>query len=344
MPVSQTYIALISTKSNMKNRDLHGIMTETDEPLTFDQIIDLRNRRWKSQTSSQGELLKFKDRYVPMPKIEEMSVYRGQYKDYGFLRSGIYRDENPYRQAVSRAKLKEFEAYLQEVPGFSKISPYRIPIGAIAQHYGLVTDFLDVSSSFAVALFFATCRYDTNSHKYRPLNHKEIKENPYGVIYETIYLTISPDELKIIGFSPLNRPSYQQSIMVRDSNNGNLDRIFFKRRFEHSKRLSNEMFRFFDNGNSLFPPSDSHSLESLASEMKNSMIVNKRFYLEACHEMGLIGTDAEIMSCSRDYTFTDTVPKPSPQEIINISEDLERADFVRNSGIRFTARLSYVGD
>lgn len=163
-----------------------------------------------------------------MPKIEEMGVYRGQYKDYRALRSGLYRDENPYRQAVSRAKIKEFGAYPYEVPGFSRISQYGMPIDAIAQHYSLATDYLDVSGSFAVALFFATCRYDAKSQNYRPLNHKEIRENPYGVVYETTYMEIPFDELEVIGFSPLNRPSCQQSLMVHDLNNGNLDHMFYK--------------------------------------------------------------------------------------------------------------------
>jgi len=49
--------------------------------------------------------------------------------------------------------------------------------------------------------------------------------------------------------------------------------------------------------------------------------------------MGLTGTNAELLSRSEDYTFTNVVAKPSPQEMMIVSNDLERADFVRNSEI-----------
>ena len=318
-------------------------MTESDDPLTFDQIIRLRNQRWESSITRPGEILKFKNRCVPMPKIEELSIYRGQTKDHGKLRSGMYRNQDPYVQAISRAKQKEFEVYLSDVPAFSKILSYGVPIGAVAQHYGLVTEYLDVSGSFAVAMFFAACTYDEKKGRYRPLNHKEIKENPFGVIYTTMIPAIPYDDLEIVGFSPLNRPSCQHSVMIRDRDDGNLDGLFFKQSFEHSIRLSKEMFRFFDNGNGLFPLNDSSSIKVLAAAIKNSKVVNRGYYLDACRDMGLTGTDEELMSCSGDYSFNDTVPKPSPQDMMEFSIDIERADFVRNSGMQFSARLSYTG-
>lgn len=131
--------------------------------------------------------------------------------------------------------------------------------------------------------------------------------------------------------------------MIRDRDNGNLKDMFFKQRFEHSIRLSNEMFRFFDNGNGLFPENDSNSIEALAVAIKNSKIVNRGYYLDACRDMGLTGTDVELMSHSGDYSFIDMVPKPSPQNMMAFSIDIERADFVRNTGIQFSARLSYTG-
>lgn len=318
-------------------------MTESDSLLTYDELISLRDRLWQSSISRPGEILRFKDRYVSMPKIENMDVYRGQTKDYGSLKSGLYRDRDPYMQAISLAKQKEFEMSLSDVPAFSRILNQGMPIAAVAQHYGMATEYLDVSGSFAIALFFATCIYDRKKKMYRPLNHREIRDNPYGAIYNTLLPSIPMEDLKVIGFSSLNRPSCQHSILIRDRNDGNLDRLLFKRRFEHSVRLSNEMFRFFNRGRDLFPSNDSNSIEVLAITIRDSKVVNRSCYIQACHGMGLDGSEEELMSFSGDYVFTDKFAKLSPQDMMAFDCDIEYADFIRNSGMQFTSRLSYMG-
>lgn len=91
-----------------------------NDPLTYDDLVLLRNQYRNSSTSWPGELLGFKDRIVAMPVIQGMSVFRGQIRDYGCLRSGLYRDQDPYNQAISLAKQKEFETCLSDVPAFKK--------------------------------------------------------------------------------------------------------------------------------------------------------------------------------------------------------------------------------
>lgn len=312
-----------------------------NDPLTYDDLVLLRNQYRNSSTSWPGELLGFKDRIVAMPVIQGMSVFRGQIRDYGSLRSGLYRDRDPYKQAISLAKQKEFETCLSDVPAFSRMIAQGMPVSAVAQHYGLATEYLDVSGSFDVALFFATCTYDREKKRYRPLNHKEILDNPLGMIYNTLCLAIPYDDLEIIGFSSLNRPSRQHSILIRDRNDNNLDRLFGKWRFEHSVRLSKEMYRLFKNGNALFPGNDSESLETLAVKIRNSMTVNRHLYLESCHKIGLTGTDEELISNAKDFEFTETDLKLSPQDIMRFDHDIERANFIRNSGMQFTERLCY---
>ena len=92
-----------------------------------------------------------------MSIIQNMSAFRGQTNDYSCLRSGLYCDQDPYRQALSLAKQKEFETCLSDVPAFTKIIAQEMPVSAVAQHYGLATEYLDVSGILDVALFFATC-------------------------------------------------------------------------------------------------------------------------------------------------------------------------------------------
>ena len=50
---------------------------------------------------------------------------------------------------------------------------------AIAQHYELKTPYLDLTSNFDVASFFATCSYNENTKSYIPYNG----DSQIGVIY-----------------------------------------------------------------------------------------------------------------------------------------------------------------
>lgn len=53
----------------------------------------------------------------------------------------------------------------------------------LAQHYGLETGWLDITSDFNVALFFATCYYDSIAKTWRPLDKERISKHPYGMIF-----------------------------------------------------------------------------------------------------------------------------------------------------------------
>ena len=53
----------------------------------------------------------------------------------------------------------------------------------LAQHYGLETGWLDITSDFNVALFFATCWYDCSENRWKPLCEEQIRQHPYGMIF-----------------------------------------------------------------------------------------------------------------------------------------------------------------
>ena len=64
--------------------------------------------------------------------------------------------------------------------------PICIDLDGIAQHYGLPTQYLDITSNFSVASFFATQRWDNKAKRFEPM-----RMNPRsGVIYQ-----LQPDVL-----------------------------------------------------------------------------------------------------------------------------------------------------
>ena len=57
----------------------------------------------------------------------------------------------------------------------------------LAQHYGLKTQWLDITNDFEVALFFACCKYNKNYNMWSPLTKSDFNRNEntqYGIIFK----------------------------------------------------------------------------------------------------------------------------------------------------------------
>ena len=117
---------------------------------------------------------------------------------------------------IDSLKITEFELVAKEFPQVRyAIDDYcNVDFKALAQHYDLNTDLLDISSDIAVAAFFATHTYDLQ-HGY------QIKQNGMGCL--RVYMHIpncnnSKDELKtfrLIGLQPFQRPGIQCAFALR---------------------------------------------------------------------------------------------------------------------------------
>ena len=76
--------------------------------------------------------------------------------------------------------------------------------------------------------------------------------------------------------------------------------------------------------------------------MNSSDSVNRGLFLEACHRSGLTGDD-ELVSRCRNYRMLDE-PRTIPvEDKMLIDREIREHDFIRETGMGFTGRLSYVG-
>ncbi len=207
----------------------------------------------------------------------EMSVhmYRGQTQVYSPCVPTLARAKHLPDQLLALCRHAAFEEVIGSHPFVnhcSKIQLFNAPLHidkkGLAQHYGLSTDLIDVTSNFDVASFFATCYMDERG-KYLPL---KFSQNP-GVIYRltTVSLAHLPNqpEFHYVGWQPLTRPEQQRAAALRlqkgedfESTAG-VEKIFFK----HSAKVSTRIWKAFDEGRALFPPDETAELAVKAKQL-----------------------------------------------------------------------------
>ena len=158
--------------------------------------------------------------------------YRGQTKKYSPCYSSLYRKLSAKERLIERVKLCEFSILLQKHPcshlfnrgivnglgnGTSEYHQLSIDDEALAQHYGIKTEYLDVTVDKWVAAFFACCDYVS------PENDRDRYDihtkNDIGVFY--VYQgkpDIRPNgNFRPIGVQPHSRPVLQAGYVKRMS-------------------------------------------------------------------------------------------------------------------------------
>lgn len=120
------------------------------------------------------------------------SFFRGENKIYDKCYSSLGRIIASDR---SKKELEKFKSFLKitklrnEIVKLNQVQDWSSNMGdvffdAIAQHYGLSTNIIDITDDIDVALFFACCIYDRNTSRYRPLNEEDIeKKSKWSFIY-----------------------------------------------------------------------------------------------------------------------------------------------------------------
>lgn len=131
------------------------------------------------------EMLAKKDGgFVLMPASRDYAfLYRGQGTFYSPCLPTLLRHNlDAAHLFIERMRMVEFELMLKDYPAvqFFNSMQFEVDYVGLAQHYGLYTDVLDLTSDIRTALFFAMCDYDGIHDCYRP----KAKNKEYiGYIY-----------------------------------------------------------------------------------------------------------------------------------------------------------------
>jgi hypothetical protein len=151
-------------------------------------------------------------------------LYRGEYKFHETTLPSCQRDISgttgiPFstQQLIDLLKIEEFTQISKTFPNtiLAQIGKININWEALAQHYGLRTNLIDVSSEPFIAAFFATHRYDYDNDKYKMVT-KGIgcikKAHPISLFLNPVDNGGDDSRINsIIGVQHFNRPTLQRA-------------------------------------------------------------------------------------------------------------------------------------
>ncbi len=264
-------------------------------------IINLKNKKegYLIRNHNSFKLMELPDGTIgAFPRNLMFRFYRGENDDFDAKYPcipKIYRINNEAEKdfkgnrklefiLIDRLKITEFELVARDFPQAKyAIHDYcNVDFKALAQHYELNTDLLDMSSDIAVAAFFAT-------HTYHPQNGYQIKQNGMGCLRVYMYMpnyTDSEVDLKtfrLIGLQPFQRPGVQCAFALRMYQDEDFSDFSGKVLFrQHTKWNQKLREAFYKHGrNILFPKED---INDAAELIKNSNCVSKMAIYKFCKD------------------------------------------------------------
>ena len=212
--------------------------------------------------------------------------YRGQSKYHTPCVPSLFRSkkagELPTTEDIAERLIKvcEFVLLLVQHPVYRIVSQnIMVDSVALAQHYGLATEYLDITNSKWVAAFFASTRYDSETDTYYPVGRDY--DDGFGVMY--ISKDFNRGELPkeffdkngVIGYQYFERPTKQSSfgygLLIGEDFNESpyFNKVFFRHDIEASTIVYNMSYR-----QNRFIPKD--ELSKLANKILVSTIVTRR--------------------------------------------------------------------
>lgn len=211
------------------------------------------------------------------------SYYRGENAYYGQSRPSLFRriPEDPEEAKIHRllgfVRMYEFALWLETLDCVRNWPHGDLFHGAIAQHYGIPTNGLDITSDLCVALFFACCTFENGA--WRPLREEEFKKADsrphiaalggdarFGILFsaptDTSFMSKELDDPALhlscptpVGYQPFMRCSHQSAYIIEAGEPYDLyqDATFSKYRFSLSEELCQWIYREMDGGLAIYP-------------------------------------------------------------------------------------------
>lgn len=289
---------------------------------------------------------------IILPQQLSHYYFRGQNREYGDWHSSISRTPNiddnfdtETRKFYRELQLDEFGLLIEKLPRVREWNKRGLMVNyeAIAQHYGLYTTMLDITNNFDVAIFFACCKYDRNSNKYRPLQSNDIlqSDDQYGVIYRTeTFLNCIKSGIPItpIGYQPFMRPQNQCGYIMCLSDDYNKSDFGFesKMKFKQSTEYSKKIFDEFDGGEKLFSKKDVNIIEDEILKIRDAKTFSYEAFESTCSRLEIKSEDKDKIKTALSNNKIELGHEPyniSNEQLIKLDTKWNFEKFVKQCGI-----------
>lgn len=239
---------------------------------------------------------------------ERNSYYRGENQIFPRSQPSLYRSlekfssekERQLYRFIADMRIAEFGIFLCRL-GITQfwLNNYgSVLFEPLAQHYGLETEWLDITNDFNVALFFATCGWD--GKQWYPLTKSDTEgdaSRQYGVIFHIPQwqaasqsmmdgLEIDGKEKYIhnsilpIGFQPFMRchSQYAYGIHMKEPYPLQNDFTFEKLYFRHNEKLSKAVFDMMDGGKKVYPQEGLNEFQDVIQDIRNANVFSEEAF------------------------------------------------------------------
>lgn len=268
----------------------------------------IRNLTFEAFGTGQGDT-------VILPRTGfNVLFYRGQTDASWPAIPSMYRNATEETILIDKIKFLDFSMVLERFPQVksARNQSVRVDALALAQHYGLRTDMLDLTSDIAVAAFFATTRLQNGTFIPLEKGTGSITRIPY-------FLGMTKDDKVFhpVGLQPFQRPGHQCAFGVK------LDRGQMLEDFQQGVTLSfhqdvtcgQAFLELFGAGmpNCLFPR---EAISQTGTKIRNGSIVTWAAIDAYCESNGVSPeTVIQILQKHGVSPCKNTALDPSPRQL-----------------------------
>lgn len=228
----------------------------------------------------------------------------------------------------------------------------------LAQHYGLDTKWLDITSDLEVALFFACCKYDNNVQKWEPLTNTDFSKSMYakfGVLIrrstnhpDNLNLSESPFlEILPVGYQPFMRCHMQNSFVAKMNQSSCLqdDNSFEMLHFKHNEKFCSYIYEKMEGGKKIYPYEGLTILNDEIKDIKNRSIFTLETLDFALEEQQFESVNREQMIhllINHGYRIISETNFISKEKIQLVNKHYMDFDIEKTYGIKLSSRFCYI--
>lgn len=323
----------------------------------------------------EGQIIEYKGHDI-MAQGYARNYFRGENAYNKTTKASMFRrypsnkNDAEFYQLIADMKMYEFVSWLNKLQCVRNWPYGDVFHGAIAQHYGIPTNGIDVTSDFKIALFFACCRYDNQENKWKPLvksdfEYADSRENVYkrggdsryGVLFcapaDIAELSRVAPEAGIhftnvtpIGYQPFLRCPYQSGYMIEAGHSYDMfqDISFAKVKFRHTEELCKWIFEEMDEGRKVYPIEDMADCESVTYKINNSKKFSKKaFQLSMKRSKINLSREEELVQRlnKEGYVLLDEIEWTSEDMMRRMDEAWIKTDYAEQMGISPSVKIGF---